>query len=73
MKVVTGTVIGGKVVIEGAALAEGAKVTVLAQDEADSFKVSPEQEVELLAAITEADRGDFVSAEQLLDNLRRKV
>lgn len=73
MKVVTGTVIDGKVVIEGDTLVEGAKVTILAQDEVESFEASPEQEDALLAAIAEADRAEFVSSQQLLDNLRRTV
>lgn len=58
-------------VVEGDALIEGTKVVVLAQDEAEAFEVSPAQEEELVAAIAEADRGEFVSSNRLLDDLRR--
>jgi redox-sensitive bicupin YhaK (pirin superfamily) len=70
MNVATGIVIGGKVVVEGDVLVEGAKVTVLTQDE-ETFELSPEEERVLLAAITEADRGDFVSSDDLLADLRQ--
>jgi hypothetical protein len=73
MRVATGIVIGGKVVVEGELLVEGAKVTVLAHDEDETFEVSPEQEAALLAAIAEADRGELVSSDQLLSDLRRTV
>lgn len=73
MKVASGKVIGGKVVVEGDALSEGATVTVLTRDDDETFEVSPEQEAALLAAIAEADRGDFVSSDQLLASLRRSV
>jgi hypothetical protein len=71
VRIATGRVVGGKVVVEGDALVEGTKVTVLAHDEAEEFEVSPEQEEELVAAIAEADRGEFVSSNRLLDDLRR--
>ena len=73
MKVATGKVIDGKVVVEGAAFDEGAMVTVLARDDDETFEVSPEQESALLLAIGEAERGETISGEQLLDNLRRRV
>jgi hypothetical protein len=61
VRIATGKVIGGKVVVEGDALVEGTQVTVVAHDETDTFEVSPEQGEELLATIAEADRGEFVS------------
>ncbi|HTL26571.1 MAG TPA: hypothetical protein VL280_08155 [Burkholderiales bacterium] len=69
MKIATGKVVGGKVVIEGAPLQEGASVTVLARDDESGFTLSPEEEAELLLSIAEADRGDTVSAEELLAKL----
>ena len=71
MRVLSGRVVGGKIVVDGDALLEGATVTILADDETETFDVSPEQEEELLAAIGEADRGELVSPEQVLDDLRR--
>ncbi|MEW6353807.1 MAG: hypothetical protein AB1469_05860 [Pseudomonadota bacterium] len=71
MRVVTGKVIDGKVVVEGAAFDEGAVVTILARDDDEAFDLSPEQEAELLIAIAEAERGEVISADQLFKNLRR--
>ena len=72
MKIATGKVVGGKVVIEGVTLEEGASVTVLARDGEGSFTLSPEEEAELLLSIAEADRGETVSAEEVLAKLARR-
>jgi hypothetical protein len=61
MQLATGTVIDGKVVLEGATLPEGVVVTVLARDSKESFDLPPELEAELAAAIAEAGRGETVS------------
>jgi hypothetical protein len=72
MRVATGRVIDGRVVVEGAAFDEGATVTVLSRDDDETFELSPEQEAAMLLAIGEAERGDTISAEQLLEKLRRR-
>ena len=72
MKVATGKVIGGKVVLEGATFEEGTSVTVLARDAEDGITLTPEEEAELLLAISEADRGEVVSAEEVLAKLARR-
>lgn len=71
MQITTGTVIGGKVVIEGAPLAEGSIVTVLSREPEEAFTLSPEDEDELLAAMAEIEKGEFVSADELLSTLRK--
>ena len=48
MKMATGKVVGGKVVLEGVSLEEGTSVTVLAKDDEAGFDLTPEQEAELL-------------------------
>jgi len=73
MKVASGKIVGGKVVVEGDAFAEGAEVTVLAREDDETFSVSPEQEKELLSAIAELERGESVPAPELLARLRRPV
>ena len=72
MKMATGKVVGGKVVLEGVSLAEGTSVTVLAKDEEGGFDLTPEQEAELLLSIAEADRGETVSAKEVLAKLARR-
>ena len=71
MKVATGKVIGGKVVLEGEPLAEGSVVTVVAREDDETFEVSREDERALLAAIAQAERGEVISWEELRERLRR--
>lgn len=71
MRVATGTVVDGKVVVEGEALAEGSTVTVVLRDADESFDLTPEEEVELLESIAAIERGEFFSGNQLLERLRR--
>jgi hypothetical protein len=72
MKIATGKVVEGKVVVDGACLEDGASVTVLARDGENGFTLFPEEEAELLLSIAEADRGDTISAEDLLAKLARR-
>ncbi|MDB5942587.1 MAG: hypothetical protein JWQ13_2153 [Ramlibacter sp.] len=71
MQLATGTVIDGKIVLEGATLPEGTVVTVLVRDTDETFELPPELEAELAASIAEADRGEIVSAAVLFERLRR--
>lgn len=71
MQVTTGTVVDGKVVVEGVSLVEGSVVAVLSRELDEPLALSPEDEEELVAAIAEIERGEFVSAEELLASLRR--
>lgn len=71
MKVATGTVIDGKVVVEGEPLEEGTKVTVVLREEEAFFELTPEEEAEVLASIAEIERGEYISGEELLERLRR--
>jgi hypothetical protein len=72
MKIATGKVVDGKVVLEGVALEEGASVTVLARDDEGGLDLTPEQEAELLLSIAEADRGETVSADEVRARLARR-
>jgi len=50
-------------------LEEGAVVTALARESDETFCLSPEEEAELLLSIEEADRGETVSMEEVLEKL----
>ena len=71
MKVATGTVVDGKVVVEGEPLAEGTKVTVVLREDKSSFDLTPQEEAELLASIAEIERGEYITEDELLERLRR--
>jgi hypothetical protein len=72
MKIATGKVVDGKVVLSGVTLEEGTSVTVLAKNDEGGFTLTPEEEAELLLAIAEADRGETVPAEEALSTLARR-
>ena len=69
MLITTGRVNGGVVEIEDGNLPDGAKVTILASENEETFEVSPEEEVALLAAIAEAQRGETVNASTLIEQI----
>jgi hypothetical protein len=71
MQLATGTVVNGKVVVEGLDLPEGTTVTILTRDDAPAVKLSPEDEAELLLALDEADAEEGISAEELFARLQR--
>lgn len=71
MQLTTGTVVGGKIVIEGDPLPEGTVVTILARETDETFVVPPELEAELVESIAQADQGETIAADELLSRLRR--
>jgi len=66
-----GTVIEGKVVVEGEPLTEGSRVTILVADDERRFDLAPEDTATLRESIVQADRGDVVSGVGLLDEIVR--
>jgi len=70
MLITTGRVNGGFIEVEGDNLPEGAKVTILAPENGETFEVGSDEEAILLAAIAEAERGDSVEASSLLRQIK---
>jgi hypothetical protein len=68
MKITTGTVVEGRIVVEGQPFAEGEKVTVLGNADGP-FTVTPEEKRFLLESIAQADRGELVDMDELLAEL----
>lgn len=73
MQVATGTIVNGKIVLDGVPLAEGAKVTVVTRRADESFSLSESQENELLSSIAEIERGEYVALEALLASLPQRL
>jgi hypothetical protein len=71
MQIASGRVINGRVVVE-ADLPEGAEVTLLALDGEETFEVDAELEAVLLESIAQGQRGETISAEALLSELRSR-
>ncbi len=67
MQVFTALVKGGTIVPdEGVRLPEGSRVTVIADDRQDALELTEAQEAELAESIAEADRGEVITAAELL-------
>ncbi|HKO54584.1 MAG TPA: hypothetical protein VJ276_01830 [Thermoanaerobaculia bacterium] len=69
MKIVTGKVLDGQIVVDGHPFTEGEKVTVLGHGDSERFRVTPEEKRLLLESIAQANRGELVDAEELLAEL----
>ncbi len=72
MQVTTGTVVNGKIIVEGVPLDEGATVAVLTRGAGEAFTLTAEQEDELLAAMAEIDRGEYLTLQELMDSLPKR-
>ena len=70
MKLTTGTVVHGKVVVDGSALPEGLVVAVLAHDGNDEFEVPPELVPELEESLAQAARGETIPIAEVMARLR---
>ncbi|HKH49673.1 MAG TPA: hypothetical protein VKM72_33855 [Thermoanaerobaculia bacterium] len=70
MKVLVGTVVGGKVELPSDFVAEGAQVMVLAPESGQPAYLSATQERELMEAMEQIRRGEYVDGDALLNELR---
>jgi hypothetical protein len=71
MQIASGTIVDGKVVVDGLSLPEGTTVTVIARGDEVAVRLPPKQEAELIDALDEADCEEGISAEELFTRLRR--
>ncbi len=67
MSIAIGRIRGGQVVVEGEGepLPEGCRVMIVIEDEGEGFHLDDASQKELLEAMAELDRGNFVTEEQL--------
>jgi hypothetical protein len=70
MRVTSGKVVSGHIVLEGEPLPDGSVVTVLAREIDESFELDAMAEAELLLSLAEADRGELIPAEEVLQTFR---
>ncbi len=71
MRLATGKVRKGAIVLDGTPFEEGETVTVIARDRPDTFEVGPQDEALLLNALEEADRGECLDASEVLATIER--
>jgi hypothetical protein len=70
MRVTSGKVVSGHIVVEGEPLPEGTIVTILAREADESFELDETAEAVLLLSLAEADRGELIPAEEVLRTFR---
>lgn len=70
MKILTGTVTGGRIELPPDAFAEGDRVVVLALDSEELVRLTPEQQQEILEAVEDVRQGNYIDGEELLAELR---
>ena len=71
MLITTAKVNNGVIEIDSKDLPDGTTVTLLAHEGDETFELNAAQESELLAAIAEAERGELLSASELLRQIRQ--
>jgi hypothetical protein len=71
MKIASGRVVHGQIVYEGN-LPEGADITLIAREDEETFEVSPELRAVLLESIAQCERGETISADELLREMRSR-
>ncbi len=71
MKLATGTVVEGKIVVQGDPLPEGSTVTILSGVDEGTFVVPPELERELDESLAQAARGETVPVAEVIRRLSR--
>lgn len=70
MLITTGKVNDGKIQLDTSGLPDGTTVTVLAHEGDETFQLNAAEEAELAASIAEAERGELVSASEVLQQIR---
>ena len=71
MQITSGRVVDGRVELE-AELPDGTEVTVLVRDSEETFEADAELEAVLLESIAQGQRGEHISAEELLREMRSR-
>lgn len=71
MQITSGRVVDGRVELE-AELPDGTEVTVLVRDSEETFEADAELEAVLLESIAQGQRGERISAEELLREMRSR-
>ncbi|MGL4461005.1 MAG: hypothetical protein ACRC1K_02550 [Planctomycetia bacterium] len=71
MQVVPGTVVDGKIVLQGATLPEGTEVAVFVKEASATVRLPPALQVELEEALDEADQEEGIPGAEVLEKLRK--
>ena len=70
MRIASGTVRSGHIIVDGEPLPDGSAVTILVREHDETFELDPSAEAELLTSLAEADRGELIPAADVLRAIR---
>lgn len=70
MKVLTGTVVQGRVEVPVDSIAEGAHVMIVALEPGEPIRLTPEEEEELWTSFQQIRQGEYVDGDDLIAELR---
>lgn len=73
MKVMTGTVVNGRIDIPSEILGEGARVMIVAADPGELVRLTPAEEEELFESAEQIRRGEYVDGDDLVRELRSRL
>jgi len=71
MKIATGTVIKGTIIVDDPEFKDGTDVFILTREREEEVHLSPEELAELEAGIAEAEQGEMISGDEFFVRLRR--
>lgn len=71
MKIATGTVVKGTIIVDDPGFKDGTDVFILTRERENEVHLSAEELAELEAGIAEADRGDMIPGDEFFARLRR--
>ncbi len=71
MKIGTGTVVKGTIVVDDPEFTDGTDVFILTREREAEVHLSADELAELEAGIAEADRGDMIPGDEFFARLRR--
>lgn len=73
MKVMTGTVVNGRIEIPTEILSEGARVMIVAADSGELVRLTQAEEQELFESAEQIRRGEYVDGDDLVRELRSRL
>ena len=71
MKVATGTVVKGTIIVDDPEFKDGTDVFILTREPEEAVHLFPEELAELEAGIAEADQGEMIPGDEFFARLRR--
>ncbi len=71
MKIATGTVVKGTIIVDDPEFKEGTEVFILTREREDEVHLCAEELAELEAGIAEADRGEMIPGDEFFARLGR--